>query len=143
VVTKIITTITIRRYLGAYPDEKRRETEAAFDKNTYEDVLTALSGVSQTSEVADQLERLRALEGVDVRVASAFLQFMYPSEYIVVDDRVWEGLRAVGELADPYLDAPSVADYLTYHDTYREILEELDVGAYTLYRALWQLGTER
>lgn len=131
-----------RRYLGAYPDKQRREIEAAFNENTYEDILAALSSVSQTSDVAEQLERLRTLEGVDVRVASGFLQFMYPDKYIVVDDRVWEGLRAVDELAEPYPDPPSVADYLTYNDTCREIAEEVEVDAYTLYRALWQLGSE-
>jgi len=132
-----------RRYLGAYPDRKRRETEDAFGTNTYEDVMTTLSAVSQSGDVGEKLRELRTLEGVDVPVGSAFLQFIYPEEHFVVGDREWNTLHAAGELGGRYPGDPSVEEYLTYHDACRGLADQFDVGAYTLYRALWQLDSER
>jgi hypothetical protein len=132
-----------RRYLGAYPDRERRGTEDAFGENTYEDVMAVLAGVSAASSVEEKLRELRTLDGVEVPVGSAFLQFMFPEEYVVVGDREWRTLEAADELTRSYPESPSVEDYRVYHDVCRGLIDEFGVDAYTLYRALWQLASER
>ena len=131
-----------RRYLGAYPDRERRDVEEAFDENTYEEVMTVLDAVSESVDVEQKLAHLCSLEGVDVRVASAFLFFMFPDEHLPVGDREWRALREAGHLDEPYPDPPSVEEYMTYLSACRELVAELGVDTWTLYRALWRLGDE-
>ncbi|MFB6233706.1 MAG: hypothetical protein ABEH61_05550 [Haloarculaceae archaeon] len=131
-----------RRYLGGYPDEQRRDSEAAFRQNDFEDVLDTLSATLESDGPGAKLRRLRTLDGVDVPVGSAFLLFMYPSRYVVVGERGWGVLREAGELSAPYPDTPSVETYLIYQDVCGELLERFGVDAWTLYRALWRLGKE-
>lgn len=128
-----------RRYLGAYPNADRRAAEAAYGENDFEDVLDALAAVSGTEDDEERVRRLTALDGVDVRVASAFLHFMFPSRYVVVGDREWAVLRASGELEEPYPDPPSVGEYLTYLGACREVADRLGADLVTLHRALWRL----
>lgn len=131
-----------RRYLGAYPDEKRRVTEESFRQNDYEAVVDVLAAVEEDRETADRLHRLTTLVGVDVPVATAFLAFMIPDRYVVLGDREWQVLHEAGELDHPYPDPPTVDDYLTYHDVCRDLTDRFDVDAWTLYRALWRLWKE-
>lgn len=132
-----------RRYLGAYPDEERRAVEEAFGDNTYEDVLNAFATVSESQSVENRLSALRSLDGVDVPVGSAFLFFIDPDEHVVVGDREWPALHAAGELADPYPDPPSTQEYLEFNDVCLSLADRFDVDTWTLYRALWRLGSEQ
>lgn len=131
-----------RRHLGAYPDDHRRATEEAFGDNSYEAVRDLLVDVAETDNVAETLRRLQTLEGVDVPVGSAFLFFSDPENRFVVGERVWGTLFAAGELSGQYPAPPSIEEYLTFHDVCRELTAELEVYPYTLYRALWQLGSD-
>lgn len=128
-----------RRYLGAYPDQKRRQTEEAFHDNSFEDVSEALGVATSGAETAEKLRGLTALYGVDVPVGSAFLQFLYPERYVVVDGRVWGVLCEAGELAKPYPDPPTIEDYLSFDGACRTLLDRFEVDAWTLYRALWRI----
>jgi hypothetical protein len=128
-----------RRYLGAYPDADRRAVESAFEGNDFGNVLEAVAAARAADSDAERVRRLTALGGVDVRVASAFLQFISPEAYVVVGDREWAVLRAAGELAAPYPDPPELDDYLTYLATCRSVADRLDCDLPTLYRALWRL----
>jgi hypothetical protein len=132
-----------RRYLGAYPGDERRASEASFRENDFDDVADVLGAVVERRPVAERLDRLTTLVGVDVRVASAFLLFAFPGRYVVIGDREWRVLRDAGELERSYPDAPTVDDYLAYHDVCCGLAVRLDVDAWTLYRALWRLGDER
>ena len=132
-----------RRYLGAYPNRKRRAVEDAFGENTYEEVMQTLSSVSEMTDPRAKLEALQTLDGVDVRVGSAFLFFMFPETYVPVGDREWEALSVAGHLSEPYPDSLSVEEYLTYYDACVELMDAFEVDPWTLYRALWQLGSER
>lgn len=132
-----------RRYLGAYPDDERRTVEDAFGDNTYEDVRDAFATVGAAQAVEQKLSALRSLDGVDVRVGSAFLFFIEPDEHVVVGDREWLALYDAGELADPYPDPPSAGDYLDYNDVCLSLANRFDVDTWTLYRALWRLGSEQ
>lgn len=131
-----------RRHLGAYPDDERRAAEGAFRDNDFEAVADALAAVVAERPLADRLDRLTALSGVDVPVASAFLLFGFPDRYLAVGDRTWRALRAAGELERARPDPLGVDDYLTFHAACRGLADRFGVDAWTLYRALWRLGAE-
>jgi len=131
-----------RRYLGAYPDADRRAVESAYGENDFEDVRDVVSAVARAEDGGERVRLLTTLDGVDVRVASAFLQFVSPERYLVVGDREWAVLRAADELEDPYPDPPSVADYLAYLETCRDVADRCDCNLRTLRMALWRLWNE-
>ena len=131
-----------RRYLGDYPNADRRAAEAAYGENDFDDVLDTLSSVTEANDDGERVRLLTALEGVDVRIASAFLQFMFPEEYVVVGDHEWAVLRAADELEDPYPDPPDVEEYLTYLETSRAVADRCGCGLWTLYTALWRLWND-
>ncbi|APW97905.1 hypothetical protein CHINAEXTREME_08975 [Halobiforma lacisalsi AJ5] len=138
-----------RRLLGAIPNAERRRHEDAFERNPFDDVhdaivaaATAIDRGDRSPPVAEPVERLTALEGVDVPVASAFLFFGAPECCIVVGDREWETLRTHGHLERPYPESPSLADYRTYLDRCRSLADRFDCDMWWLYRGLWRLSTD-
>jgi hypothetical protein len=132
-----------RRLLGAYPDDRRRAAESAYGENDYEDVHAAVTGAAAADRTPEKLDRLTALRGVDVSVASAFLAFLHPERHLVCSEREWETLRAAGELDDPYPDPLSAAAYESYLATCRAVADRCDCSLWTLYRALWTLAEDR
>jgi hypothetical protein len=131
-----------RRFLGAYPDSERRAVEEAYGENSFEAVRAAISGAVEAETTADRLDHLTALEGVDVPVGSAFLQFVAPDRYVVVDEREWRVLRRAGEIEDDYPDPLTVPDYERYRGTIRTLASRCDCDLWDLYRALYVLGTD-
>ncbi|WP_049983902.1 hypothetical protein [Halorubrum sp. BV1] len=143
-----------RRYLGDYPDRARRGREEAFRDNDFGDVVDAIgtaadavgteredegdAGPSDDRDVDAALSALAALDGVDVAVASGFLQFLAPERFVAMDPRTWRVLVAAGELDGPYPDSPSIADYRQFDAACRSVMERTGVDAWTLYRALWR-----
>ncbi|OVE83250.1 hypothetical protein [Natronolimnobius baerhuensis] len=130
-----------RRSLGDVAHTERRAAEAAFRRNDFESVQAALEAVIATepANVGARLERLTALKGVDVPVASAFLFVLEPERYIVVGEREWQALVAAGELAGDYPNPPTPADYERYLACCRDLCQRLECEMWTLYRALWRL----
>ncbi|WP_251342516.1 hypothetical protein [Haloplanus halophilus] len=124
----------------AVPDAERRAAEERFLDNDYEAMVDAITGAAAASDRERKLERLTALTGVDVAVASAFLAFTHPEAYVAVGDREWEGLRAAGELAAPSPDPITPADYWQYLDAVTAVADRIDRDPWTVYRALWRLG---
>ena len=131
-----------RRYLGAYPNADRRAAESAYGENDFEAVRDTIAAVEAADADAERVRLLTSLEGVDVRIASAFLQFMFPEKHIVVGDREWATLHEAGELDRPYPDPPDVEAYLTYLDVCREVADRCDCDLWTLYTALWRLWND-
>lgn len=131
-----------RRYLGAYPDDRRREIEDAFARNDFDDVRDAIAAAREADGVEAKLRELTTLSGVDVRIASAFLLFLDPASYVAIDDRAWHALFAADRVDEPYPDPPSPADYRRYLSTCREVADRFDCSLQELYRALWRLGSE-
>ncbi|WP_135806536.1 hypothetical protein [Halorussus marinus] len=129
-----------RRHLGGYPDAERRATESAFRDNDFGAIADALDAVTGAESVADRLDHLTALAGVDAPVASAFLFFLFPDTCVSIGRREWAALRAAGEVDRPYPEAVSAEEYLAYHRTTADLADRLGVDAWTLYRALWRLG---
>ena len=133
-----------RRYLGEFPDRERRAREDAFRGNEFDDVVDAVGTAADTVDgdepldVDAALDALTALDGVDVAVASGFLQFLAPSRFVAIDRRTWEVLAAAGELDGDYPDPPSTDEYRRFDDACRAVMERTGVDAWTLYRALWR-----
>lgn len=131
-----------RRYLGAFPDERRRSIEGAFRENEFETVERVVERVVETDDLTERVATLTTLAGVDVPIASAFLFYVFPETYMVVGEREWGVLRAAGEVERPYPDPPSMAEYETYVGIGREVRDRFGVDFPTLYRAFWRLGNE-
>lgn len=104
--------------------------------------MDVLSAVFDQHSVAERLDRLTTLIGVDVPVASAFLMFTFPDRYVAIGDREWRALVEADELERSYPDAPSVEDYRTYHEICRDLTDRFDADAWTLYRTLWRISDE-
>ena len=132
-----------RRFLGAFPDDKRRAREGTYGENDYEEVQAAIDGAVEADGAVVKLEHLTALSGVGVEVGSAFLQFIEPEAYLVVSHREWGVLRAAGELEEAYPDPPDVSEYEQYLATCETILDRCDCDLVGVYRALWVLGADR
>ena len=111
-----------RRFLGAFPDDKRRAREDAYGENDYEAVRDAIAGAVEVDGAAAKLEHLTALSGVGVEVGSAFLQFIEPQAYLVVSHREWGVLRDGGELEAAYPDPPAGPEYERYLATCETLL---------------------
>jgi len=131
-----------RRYLGTFPDAKRRSVEAAFRENDFGAVEDAIGTVTRTEDLTTRIESLTTLRGVDVPIASAFLFYVFPETCLVVGEREWGVLREAGELTGPYPDSLSTEEYDGYIDICRAVAGRLDVDFPTFYRALWRLGRE-
>ena len=127
-----------RRFLGAYPDADRRDAEAAFERNDFEDVRAAIGGAVGAETLRNALGSLRSLRGIDIPVASAMLFFIDPEAYLVVGEREWTALETAEELPAPYPDLPTVDAYEQYLGACRTIAERCGCGLWTLYRALWR-----
>ncbi len=133
-----------RRYLGGYPDKERRETEDRFRDNDFSAVLETLATVADSrDDTAENLRQLCELSGVDVPVASAFLQFTHPDRYVALDSRLWEILGECDELEGPYPAEPTVETYCRFDDACQRLTARFEVDPWTLYRGLWRLWQER
>ena len=128
-----------RRFLGEFPHGERRAVEETFAGNDFETVRDVIETVHGTENADGKIRQLRTLAGVDVPIASAFLLFMYPERYVVVGEREWGVLSSAGELG-AYPDSPSIAEYVDYLGTCRDVADRFDLGLWALYRALWRLA---
>lgn len=128
-----------RRFLGEFPHGRRQAIEAEFATNDFETVRGVLGDAVAATDDSAAVERLTDLAGVDVPVASAFLQFVDPETAIVVGEREWTVLERAGEIPDPYPNPPSIREYARYLETCRELADRFDCDCWTLYMALWRL----
>jgi hypothetical protein len=131
-----------RRPSAEYSNRDQREGEAAFARNERQAVRRAITDAATGGSLAERVDRLRELDGVDLPVASAFLFFADPERYVVVGPREWAGLRAANGIEGSYPDPPTLAEYERYLDRCRELGERFDCDMWALYRALWRLDGE-
>jgi hypothetical protein len=150
-----------RRHLGEQSHAERRVIEERFADNPFGDVLEAITAAAEdavTSDTGDAattaagdaddrdleaaIDRLTALDGVDVPVATAFLSFLDPETYVVCGAREWDALRQAGYLDRPYPDPPTVEDYREYRSACLSIAEGTDRDPWTVRRALWRLTAD-
>jgi hypothetical protein len=122
------------------PDADRRAAEARFRENEYDAMADAIGTAAAAPDLGAKLDRLTSLTGVDVAVASAFLAFTHPSEYVAVGGREWAALREAGELDGPYPDPPTPADYGRYLEAVATVADRVGRDRWAVYRAVWRLG---
>jgi hypothetical protein len=126
---------------GIVSDTERRAAEERFLDNDYEEMVDAVRGAAAAELLGEQLDRLTALTGVDVPVASAFLAYIHPETCVAIGAREWNALRAAGELDEPYPETVTAGAYRTYLDAVRAVADRTDRDPWTVYRALWRVGT--
>lgn len=129
-----------RRFLGEYPDKEQRVGEEEFGENERSVVRETVADAANETELETRIVRLRELEGVDLEVASAFLQFIDPERYLVIDGRTWGVLQEAGELGESYPNPLSIEEYREFLGASRRLGEECNVDLWTLYCALWRLA---
>jgi hypothetical protein len=127
---------------GTVSDTERREAEERFLDNDYEAMVDAIQGAATADSLDEKLRRLMSLTGVDVPVASAFLAYTRPDEYVAVGEREWAALSAAGELDGSYPDSISPTAYRRYTRAVRSVADRTDHDRWTVYRALWRAGTD-
>lgn len=92
-------------------------------------------------ELSEAVDALRGLHGVQVPMASAFLMFMDPNKYTVIDERAWKAFRDLGYVTADY-DNQSTYKYVLYLGICKALALEHGVSLRNLDRALWVLGGE-
>lgn len=131
------------RWVSRRPlDGGPRPAESAFRENGFDAVESAIDGAVAAADAGDDgaaVRALTALEGVDVPVASAFLHYVDPERYLVVDGPCRRALAPAGELEGPVDGATAVDDYRRYLEACRDLARGRGVDLLTVSRALWRL----
>lgn len=132
----------VRWYCRRPLESGSRPAEEAFRTNGMDEIRSAIDAAKEADDPAGAIEALLALEGVNVPIASAFLQFMSPERYAVIDERSWSALVDAGELTAPYPDTLVPADYERYLMACRRVGETAELRPVDVARALWRLGAD-
>lgn len=111
-----------------------------FSKNDPDTVRERVEDTLATRRIRQKMNHLTSLDGVGVRVASAILTFMDPTQFTVMDRRAWQALVEMGYLPEGFATDPDVDAYLVYLGVCWALSNEHDVSLRTLNRALWDLG---
>ena len=111
-----------------------------FERNDRDTVDEVIHNVLETSSLQQKVGILIELSGIQVKMASAFLLFMDPEEYTVMDWRAADVLHDEGYLQSSVSDDPSADEYEKYVQTCRSVADQFEVDLRTLDRALWVIG---
>jgi len=111
-----------------------------FNSNDETFVTSQIEKTVAASSPGEKLTHLTEITGVAERMGSAFLLFMEPDRFTVLDWKAWGVLHENGYLPDEMPDDPTVEDYLLYLGACWAIANEYDVSLRTLDMALWALG---
>lgn len=133
----------VRWYCRRPLDGRVHPAEEAFRTNSMDAIEAAIDAARAGDTPAERVEALLALAGVDTPIASAFLQFMDPDRFVVVDGPSWTTLHGAGELAHPYPSTVLPSDYEAYLDACRRLASESELRVVDIGRALWRLGSDR
>lgn len=139
-----------RRYLGEGPaGEDRSRREEAFEGADFEavrDAITTAVGADRDAGPGGYgaaIDDLRALPGVDLPVASAFLAFVQPDRFVVVGPRTWELVARVTDLERPYPDPPSIEEYDDYLAACDEFAGRYGLDPWDVYMFVWRRRRDR
>ena len=110
-----------------------------FNSNDETFVTSQIEKAVNTSSPSEKLTYLIEISGVAERMGSAFLLFMNPDRFTVLDRKAWGVLHESGYLPDEMPNSLTVEDYLLYLGACWAIANEYDVNLRTLDRALWVL----
>lgn len=111
-----------------------------FERNHPDTVDEVIFDVVEASSAQAKVRLLMDLSGIRVKMASAFLLFIDPDEYTVMDWRVCDVLTDEGYLQSSISDDPSIDEYIQYLQVCQSIAEQFGMDLRTLDRGLWVLG---
>lgn len=114
-------------------------TRPYFERNDRAYVDHIIELVLQDIPPSWKIRHLTTLSGVKTPTASAFLTFIDPERYTVIDYRSWTVLHAYGILREPAASTYDAADYTKYLRACRRVATEHDVDLRTFDRALFTL----
>jgi hypothetical protein len=113
-----------------------------FERNDREYVDHIIELIVQSMPASWKIRHLGTLDGVKAPTASAFLTFIDPERYTVIDYRAWGVLHNCGILREPPANTYDDTDYTEYLRTCRSVADDYDVGLRTLDRALFEMYDE-
>lgn len=128
----------VRWYCRRPLDGRERSPENDFRSNEMATIRDAIATARAAETTREATNALLAMDGVDVTVASAFLQFMTPEAYVVVYAPTWRLLADHGELSATWPDAVTPGDYETFLAACADLAEQADLSLVEVERGLWQ-----
>ncbi|MFP8957063.1 hypothetical protein ACLI4Y_10065 [Natrialbaceae archaeon A-CW3] len=117
--------------------------ESAFRDNDWDALEVAIDDAVDAANADNTraaIEALTDLSGVDIPVASAYLAYIDPDRYLVVDERLWGTVATHTDLETPVSDPIDIDDYLAYLERCRDLARTHNLELVALYRALWRVG---
>lgn len=114
-----------------------------FNSNDEEFVAAQIEKTIAASSPGEKLTQLTEIAGIAERMGSAFLLFMNPDRYTVLDWKAWGVLHEHGYLPDEMPKDPAIEDYLLYLGACWAIANEYDVTLRRFDMALWTLGGDK
>lgn len=133
----------VRWYCRRPLDGHDRSAEEAFRENGMDEIRDAIDTVHAADTIHERVDALVALDGVTVPIASAFLQFIDPDSFAVIDRRAWRTLHQSGAVDAPYPDPVSMEAYEQFLRECHGIAATADVRVAMVARALWVLDVDR
>lgn len=130
----------VRWYCRRPLDAHDRASEEAFRENGMDAVNAAIEQARTAADIPERIAALTTLRGVDVPIASAFLQFIDPESYAAIDERVWAALREAGAIDQPYPSSVQIEMYDTFLRECHGLAASTDLRVVDVARALWVLG---
>lgn len=121
---------------------KSQRASSYFEENDQRMVNEIVKQVINTDDITKKVELLQSIKGIQVPMSSAFLMFIDPTKYTVIDVRAWNTLQKMEYLTSDLSSTPSVEEYLLYLGTCRALATEYEVSLRDLDRTLWILDTE-
>ena len=132
----------VRWYLRRPLDGQSNPQEETFRHNRMREIETAIDEAIAVETLEARFEALLALDGVDVPLASAFLQFIDPDSYTAIAEPCWDALVLHGDLSGDYPDPVRPSAYRQYLESCRDLAEQADLRTVDIGRALWRLGRD-
>lgn len=113
-----------------------------FRSNDEAAIREAIEEAVSAQSVGERVRALTSLKGIGVPVASAFLLFVDPDRFTLIDVRAWQALLDAGYFDQELSETPTVEEYLLYLGACWALANQYDVKLRTLDMALWALGGE-
>lgn len=133
----------VRWYCRRPLDGHDRSAEEEFRENDMGSIENAIERVQTAEDIPERISVLTELEGVDVPIASAFLQFIDPDSFAAIDRRAWRTLDENGAVQTTYPSVVTVDVYETYLRECHGIAATADVPVVDVGRALWVMDVDR
>lgn len=133
----------VRWYCRRPLDGHDRSAEEALRDNSMDEINEAIDTVRAAESIAERIASLTELEGVDVPVGSAILQFVDPESFAAIDRRTWRALVDAGAVDEAYPDRVTLDTYETYLRECHGLAALAELNLVEVARALWVLDVER